>query len=290
MGSPGDALTRQALAMSLCDGPLHLGAGTHTIDSAAGLATGVDVDRLILDNGVAAPAGPTTAVEVASSAATRIAGILPASTTDQYLVLRQSWNAGWRLSLDGHDLGPSVLIDGYANGWVVPPGAAARTFVMQWTPQHRVNIALILSAVALVAVAGLILVARRHPAGGWRTVAPAPRWVLPAAVALGPPRGQLGRTRRRAGGRRPREAAPRTGPGDLRRRRSGGQRMDRALPDPPPVSGWGVLAGSVRGGQSAGVVRRVGGDDRCDHRVERVALTSSCRWAAATESQLNVAA
>ncbi|MEI2706113.1 MAG: alpha-(1-_3)-arabinofuranosyltransferase family protein [Ilumatobacteraceae bacterium] len=183
-GSPDDALTRQALALSLCDGPLRLDAGAHTIDSAAGLATGIDVDRLILDNGVAAPAGPTAAVEVGSSAATRITGTVPASTTDQYLVLRQSWNAGWRLSVDGHDLGPSALIDGYANGWVVPPGAAARPFVLQWTPQRRVDLALMLSAVALVAVAALILGARRRPEGDWRTVAPAPRWLLPATVTV----------------------------------------------------------------------------------------------------------
>jgi hypothetical protein len=41
-----------------------------------------------------------------------------------------------------------------------------------------------LSAVALVAVAALILGARRRPEGDWRTVAPAPRWLLPATVTV----------------------------------------------------------------------------------------------------------
>ncbi len=45
-----------------------------------------------------------------------------------WLVLGQSQSAGWSATLPGgRSLGPSQLVDGYANGWYVPAGAVDRT-------------------------------------------------------------------------------------------------------------------------------------------------------------------
>jgi TRAP-type C4-dicarboxylate transport system permease small subunit len=74
------------------------------------------------------------------------------------LILGESINAGWTATVvGGGRLGPPVLIDGFANGWRMDPsdlGSAVHggtvSVVLQWQPQKQVNIALIISAVAII--------------------------------------------------------------------------------------------------------------------------------------------
>jgi hypothetical protein len=81
-----------------------------------------------------------------------------------WLVLGQSQSKGWQASTsNGHALGTSTLIDGYANGWYVP-GSDAKgpiTITMTWTPQRVVNLALLVSGATLVLSLVLILFPRR---------------------------------------------------------------------------------------------------------------------------------
>ncbi len=92
----------------------------------------------------------STAIDVSLSGVS--ASVAPFS-----FVLGQSLNSGWQASIGGHALSTPVLTDGFANGWIVNPasfGSAIHngtlSVTLRWTPQRTVNIALLISAVALV--------------------------------------------------------------------------------------------------------------------------------------------
>ena len=89
------------------------------------------------------------------------------ATQPFWLVLGQSLNAGWHARVDGHDLGPATLVDGYANGWRVapPPGGAPLMISLEWTPQRLVWRALaVISAVTLLCLVSGRVDRRRVPA------------------------------------------------------------------------------------------------------------------------------
>jgi arabinofuranan 3-O-arabinosyltransferase len=182
-GSTQTALARvNPLNVTLCGpdaGGIPLGAGTHTLTSTYGdtmvnnqSTNGFDVDQVALDSaagggvGAAAPAGtipappaqPTTAVTVTSHTATAMHLRVTGATSPFELVMGQSINAGWVAKIDGvGSLGQPVLVDGFGNGWEVtaadlakasPSGSFAVS--LQWTPQTRVNVALIVSGLTIL--------------------------------------------------------------------------------------------------------------------------------------------
>ncbi len=79
-----------------------------------------------------------------------------AATKPFWLVLGESQSPGWHARVvGGHDLGPSQLVDGYANGWLVtPPASGAFDVVFEWTPQRQVRTAIWLSLLGVAAVPG----------------------------------------------------------------------------------------------------------------------------------------
>jgi hypothetical protein len=80
--------------------------------------------------------------------------------------LPQSFNQGWRASVDGQDLGAPLLIDGYKNGWIAGPSGEQRTVRITWGPQRSVSVAIWVSVVAGALALALLVVARirRDPA------------------------------------------------------------------------------------------------------------------------------
>ena len=187
-GSTTTALNRQALTVSLCGpdaGGVALGPGQHSLESTAGQTTGFDIDQLAFDS---APGGgpmplqsPTTlappsvspapVVDVGSKTSTSIHLSVHGLSTaaDQapiFLVLGESINAGWKASVvGGGSLGAPTLIDGFANGWLLHPAAlggavhnGTLSVVLTWEPQKRVDLALIVSLVAIIACIVLALV------------------------------------------------------------------------------------------------------------------------------------
>ncbi|MDX2379135.1 MAG: alpha-(1-_3)-arabinofuranosyltransferase family protein [Acidimicrobiia bacterium] len=173
IGTRDGALTRSELALETCNGPINLAAGAHRIRALPGVDSGFDVDRLVLD-GPSSPADQTapraseaTDVTVDHHSATRLDADVAASASSSWLILEQSWNEGWTARVDTAegtiDLGTPVLINGYANGWILPPSTAARTVQLEWAPQQVVRIALWTSLFVGLGVVALAIFGRGAP-------------------------------------------------------------------------------------------------------------------------------
>ena len=181
-GTTEQALARAPLALRPCDPDgVRLGPGRHLLWSARGSKQGFDVDRLTLASAAGGGPwpglGPTGTFAAAPGGdADRGPGLrviaegrvrIRAEVTGRgagWVVLGQSVNPGWRARLDGRDLGPARLVDGFANGWEIPATATAgsRSLVIEWVPQRRVNAALGISAVAALVAAGIAVAPPRR--------------------------------------------------------------------------------------------------------------------------------
>jgi hypothetical protein len=176
------------LPLRVCgDAPVSLTEGDHEIDTAEGRDAGLDVDRLVLRSsaggGAAALDGstltqqatagterrPEPAVDVVADDHDRARVEVTGATVGEpfWLVLGQSHNVGWTATADGEDLGEPVLVDGFANGWLVTPTSSSFEVELRFAPQQRVDIAIIVSAAAALACLALLI---RRP----RTVVDAP--------------------------------------------------------------------------------------------------------------------
>jgi len=186
-GSTAAALSGGPLTIATCGpdaGGLDLGPGDHLVQAAEGRSTGLDVDQLVFDSspldpppaasvpirsasgaGPASPSAPAAAtpnVTVRSQTATTVRLAVSNAHTPFMLVMGQSINADWRASIDGGaDLGAPVLVDGFADGWYVSKNALARhhgafDVTLRFVPQRSVDIALVLSALALLACLGIV--------------------------------------------------------------------------------------------------------------------------------------
>ena len=156
-GSAADAVERRELRLEGCGGPVATG-GAFTVETV-GRSAGLDIDQLTLRSTAGGPA-PTEvragAVEVLDHDDTHYSLAVPASDMARWLVLGQSHNLGWEATVDGVSLGEPVVIDGFANGWLLPAGPELRVD-LDWTPQRLVRTALAVSAVAVLAASALAL-------------------------------------------------------------------------------------------------------------------------------------
>jgi hypothetical protein len=181
-----------------------------------GKLTGLDLDRLTFDSapgGAAEPplsngnlrpvagtlagggsaALPTPAVKVVSSSATGARLSVTGASGPFWLVLGESVNAGWKAGIvGGPSLGGSTLIDGFANGWYVDPHSGSFVVDLSWTPQREVDIALVASALAILACLllafvpwGRLSIRRRRPSPGWPSRRRHAVGASPAAGATG---------------------------------------------------------------------------------------------------------
>jgi hypothetical protein len=169
-GAEGSAATRSELVWSQCGEPIDLDIGRHVVRAMPGATTGFDIDRVVLDGSVTeqraavTPAGApdvTPDVAVDSTEDARIEVTVAPSTSPAWLVLQQSWNAGWTASSDGTDLGTPILVNGYANGWLLAPSDLPRSITLEWAPQRTMDLALWFSLLAGIVVVGLLIWTRR---------------------------------------------------------------------------------------------------------------------------------
>jgi hypothetical protein len=187
------------------------------VRSTPGAVSGIDVDGLVLASapgGAALPLGPggeipqsaltiparavaaTPKVEVTDNGRTKIhlqvTGAAPG--TPFWLVLGQSNNAGWEATVAGKDIGGSTLVDGYANGWLVHPRSGNFAVVLEWKPQQRVWIGLVVSGFAILLCLVLAFAGRRRSRAALDTAAArdiSPRSASPL-LALGCRPGPVG--------------------------------------------------------------------------------------------------
>lgn len=167
-GAAADALARRELRLQGC-APATLGPPESLIVTAPGSLTGFDIDQLVLAGAprALAPAGGADEAVAVRHSDTSYDVRVPDRADDVWLVLGQSHNRGWHATADGADLGPPTVIDGFANGWLLPAGEAAQV-ELRWTPQRLVDWALRLSLLA-VAAAMLLVWRGRSDRGPRRT-------------------------------------------------------------------------------------------------------------------------
>jgi arabinofuranan 3-O-arabinosyltransferase len=165
-----DALQRGPIGIELCGGPLDLGPGTHRVVAAPGRQTGVDLDRIVLrsvrsdvaiGSGFITEGDRLTPLEFERLSPHRFNVTWPAGaagTMGGWLILRESWNAGWEARIDDGPSQSPLLIDGFANGWWLEAHTEPRQIIIEWTPQRMIGPGLILSALFLVVILTLVCV------------------------------------------------------------------------------------------------------------------------------------
>ncbi|MDE0804365.1 MAG: alpha-(1-_3)-arabinofuranosyltransferase family protein, partial [Acidimicrobiales bacterium] len=178
-GDTAAALQGAELQLATCDErTVTLAGGDRRFDSAEGRVTGFDIDQLVWCSAAGGTAcdqegplldtsdgsGPAVEVLAESDATVRVA--ISGARVDEpfWLVLGQSFNAGWEILEDGVVSDPTVLVDGYANGFLVTPTSEDFEVTMRFVPQNRVEIGLLLSVVGALATLG-IAVGSTRPGG-----------------------------------------------------------------------------------------------------------------------------
>jgi arabinofuranan 3-O-arabinosyltransferase len=159
-----------AVHATLCDGPtIRLEPGTHLLSTSNGTASGIDVDRVVLSSGDAAPA-VDPAVTVARTLTTRTATVAPCPT-GCWLVMGEGWNPGWTASAGGRSLGAPQQVDGGFNGWWLPATISPTVVEMEWTAQRPVTLALAASGATVLLCLYLVFRRPRLPlvagSSGW---------------------------------------------------------------------------------------------------------------------------
>lgn len=160
VGGTADLLAGRPVDLEVCGPAPELAAGTNRIEAAAPYFTGLDIDRLVLRSApgggarealetIGAPDAPAPPrIETRAHGPASYELTAGAADTPYWLVLGQSHSEGWRLTVDGEGAGPPTLVDGYANGWLLPAGGP-RTLHLEWTPQRVVWFAIWASVIAI---------------------------------------------------------------------------------------------------------------------------------------------
>jgi len=139
-----------------CDSPtVHLAAGSHRVDSQAGLQTGIDVDRVVMTDDSTTGEGAPPSVTVTRTHTTRTATVA-ACPQGCWLILGEGLNDGWSAEAAGKNLGAPQQISGGFNGWRLPPSTSPVTVKMTWTPQRTMWIGMLLAGLVVLACAVLI--------------------------------------------------------------------------------------------------------------------------------------
>ena len=176
-GTTADLLAGEPIDLVTCDAEsVELPEGTTLLRTAEGRETGFDIDRLVMRSAAGGKADrsdgplvdpetqePRPEMELTGQTRTSVDVHVPKADEDFWLVLGQSYNAGWHATADGKDLGAPTLVNGYANGWKVPAGTDI-TIHAEWTPQKVVWSMIYVSLAFVVLAFALILWPRRRAA------------------------------------------------------------------------------------------------------------------------------
>jgi hypothetical protein len=89
----------------------------------------------------------------------------PSTSSPFLLVFDEAYHSGWRATLDGKPL-PHVVVNGVANGWIVPRLPAGGSIVLTFAAQTYYVIAAVISVAALIVMIALAWSPRLWPIGG----------------------------------------------------------------------------------------------------------------------------
>ncbi|WP_426574109.1 alpha-(1-_3)-arabinofuranosyltransferase domain-containing protein [Aquihabitans sp. McL0605] len=148
-------LAKGAVRLEGCQ-PLTLGAGPHQILTIFGWR--LNTLRLSTPGTapVQAPDPAGSVVTVNDRSATSIdMDVVATSTGPRYLRLGEAYDERWKLTVDGADAGPPIVIDGYSTGWLID--GKAHHLVATFGPQRAVQATFVASAAAVVGVTGIAL-------------------------------------------------------------------------------------------------------------------------------------
>ena len=99
---------------------------------------------------LAVPAAPGQVTAQGQIGTSGVSGVRVRLAQPAWLVLGESYDAGWQASCDGRSLGAPQVLDGYGNGWRAPAGCRSVSF--SFGPQHSVEISYAISAAAALAM------------------------------------------------------------------------------------------------------------------------------------------
>ncbi|MEX1217447.1 MAG: alpha-(1-_3)-arabinofuranosyltransferase family protein [Acidimicrobiales bacterium] len=162
-GTVLDALGGKELELLPCGDstvPAPLDAGDHRVETSPGTETGIDVNSLQLQSipmVAATPPFDTPKTETVDNGGNSYSIGITDASSPFWLVLGQSLSPGWKATVrGGASLGEPLLIDGFANGWLVDPALHGSTLTvdLDWTPQKFVWAGL---AISILWFAGLCL-------------------------------------------------------------------------------------------------------------------------------------
>lgn len=182
-GSVQDALDRRPLRVAPCgfasaqpglvsNTGLTLSTGDHRLVTGKGLDTGIDIDSMELQSvppKVVATTEPPPPTTVTSTGTNSYRVDITDASQPFWLVLGQSLSKGWKATVRGGDsLGEPVLIDGYANGWLIDPAVTGSSFTVDisWVPQRTVWMGIAMSGLwfAGLCLAAILMLWRRRGA------------------------------------------------------------------------------------------------------------------------------
>jgi arabinofuranan 3-O-arabinosyltransferase len=151
-------------AMVCDDRTIALDAGVHRV-TAPGGPSGFHVDRVVLASGANARSGrveprPTATVTTSDRLSRHV--VVDDCPDGCWLVLGEGFHTSWSAETDAGDLGDPQLVDGGFNGWWIPPSSGPTEVTVRWTAQRPLDIALVLTVVAVLACIALAVVDRRR--------------------------------------------------------------------------------------------------------------------------------
>ena len=156
-GTADDADAGLPLELEPCDRdvPTRLAAGDHDVRTAPGRTNGIDIDRLVFTthSWTETPevADVDARVTTRSDQPGHVTGTVETDGEPFWLVLDESMNDGWELTIDGADVSGPRPVDSSAAGWLVTPDTPGELSVTaRWTPQRSVDVALAVSLLGVL--------------------------------------------------------------------------------------------------------------------------------------------
>lgn len=163
-----DLLAGEAVQAKFC-GPAsvselgggQLPKGNYLVVAQPGSKTGLDIDRLVLApprTGATAPSAGLSAPTVTSES-THDGEAVTVSNCESgcWLTNGEGYEPGWTANVSGVTLGKPLQVDGGFDGWWLPAGPATRTVTLAFGPQRTLDIALLLTALGVLACIAMAL-------------------------------------------------------------------------------------------------------------------------------------